>query len=509
MRHNTVAAESVAAPETVIMCASVPSNVLLFGEYAVLERGGLGIASAISPRIYTTVSHARTFALVGMIGGDTVRIDACDIGAKTPRSTSEQFMSSLLHALLMYVYPNIRSRRAALRDLAVTITIDARACYNSAGQKIGLGSSAATAVSLAAALYYVRQWQRNIAIYRTHKEKRRLHTRMGVQTDTPRDANTQTDTQTCTPRDANTQTDTQSIIHEPPSIHARTQKNKHTKRRINAPTDMHKYANTRTRIGARMHTDTHAQTIYIPTDVCTGAQKSTAKNTHARPPAYTAVLLSRQVIFNAALKAHRACRGRGSGYDIAASVFGGTILFRGGRHPHIRACTPFWKNNTVGLLYGAESVNSADAITQYETWKRRQKKQWRRCFKTSNRIIKELVHVTTAPALLSLINMSRELQINIGDCIGVSAHFTLPEMNSNIRTDDASGTPPPASLPIPATTHARTPEPSAIRAPQSTFPLLSYKTVGAGNELAIAFYPDVDCVHSPMHIEQEGLRWSH
>jgi mevalonate kinase len=41
------------------MRASVPANLLLLGEYAVLEEGGLGLAVAVDPRVRISAAPGR------------------------------------------------------------------------------------------------------------------------------------------------------------------------------------------------------------------------------------------------------------------------------------------------------------------------------------------------------------------------------------------------------------------------------------------------------------------
>jgi len=330
-----------------ILSCSAPANILLFGEYAILERGGLGIASAISPRIYAFASQADSFTLTGITSGEPITVTEETI-ATHPCGECKHFLAKLLKILLeilsSYSYP----RKAILPIWE--ITIDASACYEQSGRKLGLGSSAATTVLL--------------------------------------------------------------------------------------------------------------------TTILLAAQEKDVRKRDQLP------LVSRRKIFNIALQAHRRVRGGGSGYDIAASACGSTLLFCGGRRPHISPCKPPWNEESLGLLYGSASIDSAEAVRRYRIWKMTEQRAWHKFIRHSNHTVSHLIRAQSGNELLALINRSRELQIYIGDEIGVSAEFTSP-------------------------------------ASKSEWPLYSYKTVGAGNELAVAFYPADYPAHNQLEIEQDGIRWEH
>ena len=299
----------------IIARGSVAANVLLFGEYAILERGGMGIACAVAPRIEITISAASAFAVVGITGGGRVKIEgwpalAGDDGkiatgddrkaasnggdqratagdnqratagndrhpradgnhrrggnrlvADNSRTTENSndaaerhFLSGLLGTLFAQLYPAHRERRLRelLQRLPYEICIDARACYDAHGHKIGLGSSAASAVGLTAALYYVQQRER--------------------------------------------------------------------RRRYGAPS-----------------TDNGGDAGDAMTVAGTGHFEGNSD-------------VARRRIFRLALRAHRLQRGGGSGYDVAASAFGGVILFRG------RAASA---GSAVRAKLGTESYASA------------------------------------------------------------------------------------------------------------------------------------------------------
>lgn len=128
----------VARADTTVL--TVPGNLLLLGEYAVLEPGGLGIAVAIEKRVELKVEAAEELTVVGVNGQGAVNWKSSDSGS--PSLAGEVI-------------------RAAARELAsrgygdaprLSLRIDSSALFGADGKKIGLGSSAAVAVGIAYSL---------------------------------------------------------------------------------------------------------------------------------------------------------------------------------------------------------------------------------------------------------------------------------------------------------------------------------------------------------------------
>ena len=110
---------------------SVPGNLLLAGEYAVLEEGGLGLALAVEPRLTVTVTEAAAWSLEGRWQ------DGSERWSPGGRRT---FAAQVLQAVLE------RTPGAAPASFVVDSSL-----FFDAGRKRGFGSSAALAVGLAAA----------------------------------------------------------------------------------------------------------------------------------------------------------------------------------------------------------------------------------------------------------------------------------------------------------------------------------------------------------------------
>jgi phosphomevalonate kinase len=124
----------------------VPGNILLFGEYAVLAEGGLGIAAATLPHAYGTlqVHNARQrspqFTVRGVFGNDVEEHRGGSLAGLDPE---DGFICRILRTLHDYL------RRHFDLDIGSTtgeLTVDTREFYRD-DMKLGFGSSAAAAVA--------------------------------------------------------------------------------------------------------------------------------------------------------------------------------------------------------------------------------------------------------------------------------------------------------------------------------------------------------------------------
>jgi phosphomevalonate kinase len=120
---------------------SVPGNLLLLGEYAVLEEGGLGIAVAIERRIVIDIEAADELTIVGRGGGYS--------GSWT---RSEPGPSGLAGAVVAATERELGLLGLGAKAPPLRLRIDSSALFGSEGTKLGLGSSAAVAVGTALAL---------------------------------------------------------------------------------------------------------------------------------------------------------------------------------------------------------------------------------------------------------------------------------------------------------------------------------------------------------------------
>jgi phosphomevalonate kinase len=123
--------------------ASVPANLLLLGEYAVLEEGGLGVAAAVEPRVRVSA------APLPAAGGGLTVIGSMGAGGEirwAPGAPSEDPRAALLESVM-----EVCGRAGLPAAAAGAVEVDSSALFP-AGRKGGYGSSAAAAVGLCWAL---------------------------------------------------------------------------------------------------------------------------------------------------------------------------------------------------------------------------------------------------------------------------------------------------------------------------------------------------------------------
>lgn len=125
---------------------TVPGNLLLAGEYAVLEEGGLGAAVAVEPRLTVTVYPSQEWEIVGRWVGGSERW--------SPESGQPSFVGLIfLKALeLLEERGDERERKWSRRVRPARIEVDSSQFFDDRGRKLGFGSSAALAVGITATL---------------------------------------------------------------------------------------------------------------------------------------------------------------------------------------------------------------------------------------------------------------------------------------------------------------------------------------------------------------------
>jgi phosphomevalonate kinase len=127
-----------------------------------------------------------------------------------------------------------------------------------------------------------------------------------------------------------------------------------------------------------------------------------------------------------ALQAHRQAQGgRGSGYDVFASLFGGLGCLIGGPDPAWQAVSLPWLPELY-LFEGNGSVSTLSALHSYERWKSSHRGQVRSFLERSNRGLREFIRASSLEAGLSPFQDLKELGIWLGDRIGISAAVVPP-----------------------------------------------------------------------------------
>jgi phosphomevalonate kinase len=120
---------------------TVPGNLLLAGEYAVLVEGGLGLACAVEPRVHVTWHPSDRLKIRARFEDQRI--------LWTPEGTDPV-------PLLDHLWAILATRVGAqLTRLRYMVTLDSTNLTRADGRKSGLGSSAAAVVAATAALWYL------------------------------------------------------------------------------------------------------------------------------------------------------------------------------------------------------------------------------------------------------------------------------------------------------------------------------------------------------------------
>ncbi len=117
---------------------TVPGNLLLFGEYAVLEQGGLGLACAVAPHVVTRLEPSSRFCVEGQLGARAISWRPGDDGDDR----------ELLHKVGQFLVEQLAARGVDLPAFENRVVIDSSAFVGASGNKRGFGSSAAATVAL-------------------------------------------------------------------------------------------------------------------------------------------------------------------------------------------------------------------------------------------------------------------------------------------------------------------------------------------------------------------------
>lgn len=199
--------------------------------------------------------------------------------------------------------------------------------------------------------------------------------------------------------------------------------------------------------------------------------------------------------FDVALAIHRELQGgRGSGYDVAASAYGGLLRFRGGRHPVAEPVELPWMPPLFAVS-GDQAVPTRGAIGAYTAWKQRNPGDAAEFLRRSNDTVERFIQSRSWKEAVPHLLEAKRLGETLGRAIGVSAEFPWP----------------PGADKTPAEAEERAEE-AAIA-----------KAVGAGAEMGVLFLPggriadsraaastvpdkESDCA-VPLEIGTRGLSW--
>jgi phosphomevalonate kinase len=127
-----------------------------------------------------------------------------------------------------------------------------------------------------------------------------------------------------------------------------------------------------------------------------------------------------------ALSAHRRAQsGRGSGYDVYASLYGGFGCLSGGADPLWQAVELPWLP-PMYLFQGPASVSTTSSLQRYERWKAGHPGEWKRFLEESNRGVRRFLAAESWSQARSIFASARELGLRLGERIGVSARVDAP-----------------------------------------------------------------------------------
>ena len=186
----------------------------------------------------------------------------------------------------------------------------------------------------------------------------------------------------------------------------------------------------------------------------------------------------RRRVFAAALAAHRAAQGgRGSGYDVATSVWGGVVRFCGGCTPLVSRYRPPALPE-LHLVTGARPLATPAAVARYEQWRQRDPAAAERFRKRSHEVVEQFLAATEAAACCATLAAGGELIRWLGERIGVTVE--PPDLRTGLDQFRACG--------------------------------WAAKPVGAGGELGVAAAPAGTIPPAvqnsmPLRLAPEGLRW--
>lgn len=130
--------------------------------------------------------------------------------------------------------------------------------------------------------------------------------------------------------------------------------------------------------------------------------------------------------FRAALGAHRRFQGgRGSGYDIAATLHGGVTLFSGGATPSVTHLSVDWLP-PLALFSGERPVRTSDAIGRYLRWRRLHSQSAAHFLSESNRCVEGFAASASWEEAATWFEACRDLGVWLGTQIGVAAEIAPP-----------------------------------------------------------------------------------
>jgi len=127
-----------------------------------------------------------------------------------------------------------------------------------------------------------------------------------------------------------------------------------------------------------------------------------------------------------ALLAHRRVQGgRGSGYDVYASLYGGYGCLAGGAEPSWQTVRLSWLP-PLYLFAGAAGVSTPNSLQCYERWKAGDPAGWRSFLLRSNQAVRSFLQAENWPRARAAFIDAKQLGLRLGEQIGVPAAIEAP-----------------------------------------------------------------------------------
>jgi phosphomevalonate kinase len=133
------------------MRLSVPGNLLLAGEYLVLDEGGKGLAVAVEPRLSASAGPSSTgdWSIRAIMGKTSLSWPPGAGSAADPATGSGSGENLPLARTMMLACAEAFAARGKPMPEPLAIELDSSAFFSPEGRKAGFGSSAAAAVAIA------------------------------------------------------------------------------------------------------------------------------------------------------------------------------------------------------------------------------------------------------------------------------------------------------------------------------------------------------------------------
>ncbi|SIQ39791.1 phosphomevalonate kinase [Alkalispirochaeta americana] len=151
-------------------------------------------------------------------------------------------------------------------------------------------------------------------------------------------------------------------------------------------------------------------------------------------------LRNKPLLFRIAHRAHRLLQGgRGSGYDLACSITGGTIHFTGGDPPEWTPLELHTQWAATGLsLFSSTSGTPVKSSAAVEAFNKAfppgsgiDNHALKRFLKRNNAVVEALRQATSSEELFSALARAREISRHLGEQIGVPAAAPIPSPGSH------------------------------------------------------------------------------